>query len=518
MSQQARTFSSLKWPLWGLYLLLACLFFPFYCYYIDSADGIQYLEIAQVYAEKGFNQPNAYWSPLLSCLLIPFVSCGIDPLFSLKLVQLLLGFLLYLMLLRRFSQLNLPRYMLMALTFCCVLLCLHYALLYATPDLLFLFILVVIVSLLEFSPLNYTQSMWLGICGALLYLAKSAGFFIFPVLLCSTYLYRRFSLHRKESAPKYLYSIAIFFILGSGWISALSSEGFRIGSAGRYNMDILAPAINPDLYAELQHPITKDTLIPPPAGASSSWIDPGQYQLPHWSPFRDKERFHWYGRIIWRNLQSLRSFFLGFDAGTLIILALLFLYFKKRQSFHLILQSTQFHLSAAFLLCGFYCLVFVQPRYVWYVNIVLLFLLSGICSLTYAYVRIPTFLFLLVTLTFLLMNPISEFMAHFGEGKRLLQFIHTHPVKGRLASVHNENVDDYTLSNLLAFYNRANYLGRLCAGDSCAAVNLAQLQKYHVDYVLTFAPSALDQSLKQAAYEVLQDKESGITLYHFSGY
>jgi hypothetical protein len=57
-------------------------------YNLSNVDGISYLSIARQYAEgRGEIAINGYWSPLVSWLMAPFITAGVDPLFSFMLVN-----------------------------------------------------------------------------------------------------------------------------------------------------------------------------------------------------------------------------------------------------------------------------------------------------------------------------------------------------------------------------------------------------------------------------------------------
>ena len=449
------------------YVLLAYIAGSLYFNYIDSADTIQYLELAKEYSKNGlFEHPNAYWSPLLSWLIAPFCWFKTNPVHALKLIQLSCGFILYIQVLNRLSTLKLPQSLNIPLSLVFPVIILSYALLYGTPDLLFLVLLMAIVKRLPQFTESIKKSIVLGLLGALLYFSKAAGFYLFILATGLVQLYHAFVIKNKNSLAPYLSCMGIFILISGVWIFSLSKHEHHltISSAGKYNLNILSPAINPDLYAELQHPISKDTLMAPdPVCGSSSWMQPDKYQLNNWSPFSSSENSCWYGKNILRNFKSIRSFYFGLDAGTLIIVVLFLLFLFKKQAVLQLFKGYKYELITAISVSLFYCLVFVQPRYLWLNEVLLLLMAASTTRLIYQYKKTPAYLFLTAVLLLSIRVPLKEMGANADRGKALKVFIEQNALHGNLASVHAQQQDDYTSTNLVAYYTHSNYFGRLSA-------------------------------------------------------
>src|ERR1700744_5527994 len=76
-----------------LYVVLFFLLFPSYKYWVDP-DAISYINVARLFAKgEYFASLNAYWSPLASWLLVPFIKTGADPVLSAKYINGILGLL-----------------------------------------------------------------------------------------------------------------------------------------------------------------------------------------------------------------------------------------------------------------------------------------------------------------------------------------------------------------------------------------------------------------------------------------
>jgi len=79
-----------------LYLVLGLTLLGYYQYQINP-DGVGYIQTAWKYLSGDFyGAVNAYWGPLLSWLLIPFLYFNQNPdyaLYSAKILSLILGFL-----------------------------------------------------------------------------------------------------------------------------------------------------------------------------------------------------------------------------------------------------------------------------------------------------------------------------------------------------------------------------------------------------------------------------------------
>src|ERR1035437_7066081 len=77
-----------------IYFLLILSIFNYFKFYLGQ-DVIQYLSISHKYISGDFeNAINGVWGPLISWLLIPFLSMHIPDLFSFKILQILIGLIL----------------------------------------------------------------------------------------------------------------------------------------------------------------------------------------------------------------------------------------------------------------------------------------------------------------------------------------------------------------------------------------------------------------------------------------
>src|SRR5438045_7475715 len=82
---------AIRWASLLAFLILVVPLCGIYLYEIEP-DSIAYISIAREYAAGDFTDAvNAYWSPLYSWLMVPFIKTGIDPLIAAKIFGVIAG-------------------------------------------------------------------------------------------------------------------------------------------------------------------------------------------------------------------------------------------------------------------------------------------------------------------------------------------------------------------------------------------------------------------------------------------
>src|ERR1051326_6759262 len=76
----------------AVYIFVSLILFPFYRYFIGSADFVAYLTISEKYAAGDFNEAlNSYWGPMISWLTALLIKTGLPALLGFKIIQLVAG-------------------------------------------------------------------------------------------------------------------------------------------------------------------------------------------------------------------------------------------------------------------------------------------------------------------------------------------------------------------------------------------------------------------------------------------
>ena len=127
------------------FLILGIILIRYYQYQINP-DGLVYIKIAKTYLMGDYNNAiSAYWSPLISWLLVPFLIYGLNPLyllFSNKVLALVIGFFTLIGIGKLSYKFEMNETIRTVILFLAVPVILYFAYSVITPDLLLVCILV----------------------------------------------------------------------------------------------------------------------------------------------------------------------------------------------------------------------------------------------------------------------------------------------------------------------------------------------------------------------------------------
>lgn len=413
---------------WLSYAVLAALVMNYTIWYLDNPDAFQYLSIAEKYAAGHFNLAiNAYWSPLLSWLLVPFLFLGQEGIESLKLLQVFLGLatlLSWSSLLRLF---RLSIYYHLILLFAAIPFLLSYACLQSAADLLFLGILMMTLVICVQEPYS-KGSKWKivlpAIMGALLYLSKAFGAVLFIFLLLASAVYQIKMQKDRSAVRNHLLVLIVFFILISPWVILISlKQGhFSISDAARYN---LTREVAP-LPGEIKNlPVLSNQLLEPPDSlALSAWEAPGDViSLQPLRPFESASDRDHYLQLIKRNFLTIWYYDFHRQTGfCFLLIVVLSLVFLKHIRERFIRPEVYFSLAVIFGLYFGYSIILVHTRYIWMCTFLML-LLIGLCLNEWSN-KIPSsrlfqVLFLMIAL-WAIKRPVKEVL--FSEDREIKFF------------------------------------------------------------------------------------------------
>lgn len=367
-----------------LYSILTAFALSYYQYQIGG-DELSYINIAREYASGNWGDAvNGYWSPLISWLMVPFLSFGFRHLYAVhisKFLCLITGFFTIISV-KHFSDLfKLDKTVKRALLFSLIPVVSLFSLTYNTPDLLVACLLIFYLSIVF--DLNYFDSWHNGILcgfvGALAYFAKSYAFpffvvhFIFFNLL---YYFKGLNKPKKHGVLKNLIlGLLVFFVVSGLWVGTISDKygKLTIGTAGEYNQALMGPdyAVNTLKYGE--NPVYYVGLIKPPNNnAISIWDEPSYSNLHHWSPFASWGSFKYQLKLIWANIsyttEIIESFFL---IAAVIFLSVILFVLKtkpKKTSKKLFVYLL---ITMLIYMCG-YCVIIPEWRYLWFICLLLM--------------------------------------------------------------------------------------------------------------------------------------------------
>jgi hypothetical protein len=511
-----------------LYLISAILLLRPLGYYLDCNDTLQYLVIAHKYALGDISGAiNSYWGPLLSWLLVPFIRFGLEPFFVLKAMQVAIGSVVLAFSCLLLDRTKAPSSILILFKLACLPLILSFALLNGTPDLLllcWLLLLALLFSDAERFPPSLRFAAICGLTGALLYFTKTSGLAFFLLLYSAHHLFlfffrRQFS--RSKIAISFLCGIGICLLFASPWVLALSRKygQFTISSSGTYNFAIIGPAVNPDVYGELNHPFFKGRLYEVASpGALNAWEDPMSSKPPAWSPLHSKAEFSHYTHVIWKNLRSLQSCNFGKDTGTLLVLGWITLFFiEKRKAFSFFRDHMQLLLFPV-ALSAFYVLIIVMHRYLWINDITILLLSADLSRRIWLHYKTAALLFAGLFPALILWQSGKDLHASFGDGKANWEAAGA--VAGlqkqniRMASLESDREYSYDYSSLVCYRNHLPYLG-LLDSKKTNDVN-ATLNAFRVNCIMTWDKAPDPVTLTQGhAKEWISVPEAGLHIYTY---
>lgn len=487
-----RDFRLFYWIGFILYLTLSFIFFKTYVSELTT-DLISYLQIAKKYSEGHFKEAlNAYWSPLISWLLIPFFWTDLDPFTSFRILNLIAGILLLLLIIKVGERFDLSPIAKIFSFFTFCIFSFYYQVSAFTPD--FLSILTIFLYLYVLtSPLRHSDPYYflkVGLTAGLGFFAKS---YFLPFFLVQFFLFILFEAMQSPEKKKILFKntlkvYVVFFIVAGTWVALLSFkyEKFVISSSGSYNFSLITSADYPG-----DKPQYYDIgLLPPPDPYSiSSWDDPTYYPVKTRDVFGSMDHIYFQLKISWYNTKLLPYLFKWFSYFGFALLAVLIYipFFSQRKSRR---DATVFAYSTILYLAG-YLLIFFEERYVlpayFLLILVAFYTLDDFLSRFKFSSAIRCFLFLIVSFAFL-KNPwhgTKEKSAGLQEGYYYRDAALRLKDKEWLHHKKIASSFEYELTGLIAFLNQSYSYGCLNSKRSHEE-NSKSLEQHQIDYYLYF--------------------------------
>ena len=383
-------------------------------FYTDEIDTIQYVSLAQRYASGNiYESINAYWGPLFSWLLVPFLFFIKDGFFAVKTLQMIIGLFALHNTIHLLEFLKINNKLVKLFSFLFIPLFLSYGLIIQPPDLLFLMFLLIYLRLILSDP--FGNSVKIGVVAGLLYLTKAYGFPLMIIhmifLFGLNYLKKENAGNKKNSARSFVKAFSIFIVIAGCWITIISmhEHRFTFGDSAKYNLRLLNP-VSDDGKGERLHPALQNGLMAPPNQyAVNAWEQLDKTNTISWSPLDSFNNFEHWVKKVRENLFSIYYFDFRRQTGSLVVccLLLLFLLKNKRKEVWLQIKDVVFFL----LIFNFgYILVTIDHRYIFIDTIFYVIFFLIICSQLLERVNIFTWIFIACFALLFVKRPMKQLL------------------------------------------------------------------------------------------------------------
>ncbi len=451
-----------------------------------SPDSISYYGIAQKYAQFNFaDAVNAYWSPLVSWLLVPFLWLKIPILIAARIVMVIIGlFIMYFFekivrLYAKYKSIYIGA-MVSATAFTVT----YSSIFFSADTLIVLFSLILFYKTYRWES-NNRYAMVVGAIGVLLYYSKAYGLPFFMLVFTLLTLQRIFISERKAGLRilrTYLISVFVF-LLGVGiWVGILSmSYGyFTFGTSAKYNHSI-------SKEEGCRHPMSYMGLIAPPNRiATSAWEDVSSIQLDDWSAFESEENMSFQLNLIRGNTMRVWGFLKHFSVLSAIIIFLSGLILVQRKKRLIEHELSRIFIMGVSIISG-YLLVLVEIRYVWLLAYLLIFATIFIFNEFFDYFKPNKWVKMITGLLFVVLfikGLYYDLEKHiFADLKysSISKEIPVIPIGSRIATVG----DLVGCMNISFLNNYQCYGDVLPINDSIAE---AQLEQFEIEYLFFWKP------------------------------
>jgi hypothetical protein len=345
----------------AFYLILFFALLPLHQYVFD-ADGTGYSTVAKHLAAGNFERAvNGFWSPLHSWIVAPFVNAGI----SIQLLFFYSNAVISLIILFLMSRLcivfSIAEEWITAILFTVATLLLQFTFHELAADILVLpFILgwLLLVSRKDFYT-NAKLHIWCGVLVGFGYLAKTYALpflgFIHMILLL-----RHFYFTKQSTVKSFLFFLIPLLVVCVPWIAIISNKYgyFTIGNSSRLNLSWF-----------LRGMTDENAFFHPPyyTGSFGWWEDPSYYAGEVVNLFTSGAYFFKQIKVFFHNCIVFVQLLFQISIFAPVIIAGIFLQTIKK-------KDALFQKLSIFLLLfpAGYLLTFVDGRYLWILNLLLL--------------------------------------------------------------------------------------------------------------------------------------------------
>lgn len=517
-----------------------------------NTNTISIINIAEKYINGDFRDAvNGSFAPLCSLVLIPFMVLGVRPIFSVYIVNIILGLLLLVgarLLSRRFELTERSKNM---VSFTLIPVVLQFTLRDHIADLSVACILAYYLYLtFDNDYADRASSGFLsGLICAAGYLFKSyvLPFFISHFMLVNLSNYLKHKDKRKLVLRNAILGIAVFSLVSGLWIAALSYKYNKVtfSTSGEYNHRQIGPGV-PDPPGEIWgtfegwrknirkgQPVYDQGFFPPPnKTALSVWEDFSLLTpyLKPWSPFESKENFKYYLKHIVKNIYyTIGIFETSFSILSSAIIIGYILSYVPRLNFKGLMDLKLLPVTTIVLYSGGYIILHPDERYSWILNILILLMGAHLLDLLFQnsfftkarrniLITFIVFSFIFVPVKNISTASVAEELWELGQ---------TLKERVNIKDSKIASSDKFSETLKMLFYSdvKFKYYGQAKKGISDAEL-LSELQKYDIDYYIVWVqpgindiPGFLSQHKEAANIKPVKgnDLAPGLRIYSLKG-
>jgi hypothetical protein len=478
------------------YLVVSSCFITYYKHDMNP-DGTIYLSLAQKYLDGDVgNAVSGHWAPMISWLLLPFMSLGMDQVSAYRTVSILIGIFALIGIDRLMLEIEISNNTRVLYLAALIPVVAWYAEGAVGADMLCACLLLFYLkSIIQSSyQSNKYTGISVGALGALSYLAKNYNFYFFILhFICINVLYfikASDGTHRKTLMLNFISGVIVFCLISGVWVGLISMKysTFTVGTAGAYNFSHIRPG-----HSTNTHPMLTDGLMPPPnASAISVWEDPNYIKLVHWSPFRTVPDFIFYLNYITKNIYKyLNGLAVNYIIDVTIISVAVMLLVSKNT---LNRKVRDIVITILLYPLGYFALYYDGQRYVLIVPI-LLYIINAylIDSLFARYkkskavkVLIASVVCLsLIALTLVRVKRDYPELSEINEMYRVSASIDKY-VNMEKANIASHGGDWYHTIDM-SYFLRARYFGKTSENETDAQLR-KELVDYKIKYLIVYGP------------------------------
>jgi len=486
-----------------IFLILGIMLIRYYQYQIN-ADGIVYIGIAKTYFNGNFfNAIDAYRSPLISWLLIPFLIFSSNPVYlllSTKILSLIIGFFTIIGVRQLSYKFEMNERIRTTILFSLIPIILYFAYSVFTPDLLLVCIFVFYFNII-FSPQysdKVTNALLCGLLGSLAYLTKSYAFpfFIVHFILFNLFHYFKSTSNRRKTLKNLLLGLTMFFIISGAWIGLISYKEGKItySTAGEFNHNIVGPQSNHPSKGWITHYLGEEVT-----------------QIKPWSPFESWNYFKYQLKIIYMNTVQTLNIFKSFSYFSLIIL-LTYLLFCIKPIMEILNDNRIYPFITTVIFSAGYLLVLVEERYLWLVYVLFILMGGYLLNIIFKgdfFPKASKYVLLLVFAFSFIWMSVSFLNENVNSGKEFYNTANAieeqHIINGNIVTNNNDEKMIY-----ISYYLETKYM-RQTKNDISDTKSQEQLKEYNIDYYFVWGdniPSFLSNYV-----EVTNGKIQGLKIY-----
>jgi hypothetical protein len=487
----------------------------FFYYSWITPDYSAYLNISRKYAEGNFIEAiNAYWSPLISWLLVPFHWFHFNIYWAFKIINYVSGIGILWYAYKLAIKLKIHPFLQKLLVFNLIPITLFYASETNTPDFLMAFVW---ITFLYYYYNNDSNPYLISFLAIVCYFTKNyfLGFIIAFLIINFTIVFFQNSFS-KSYLKRQISIITPFLVVLSIWGTFISLKYQRplLSSAFSYNASVVTPeGIKSHFVFDnigLIKPFESKMIF--------GWEDPSYYPTiakSIFSNFKEKTL------IVKYNLKLLNHYLNCFSYFKIGILAIILIPLLFNQKNHLYLGIT----ATVYIYMMGYLALILEDRYLISVYILLVILVYKSISEIIKYFRLPKTIKLILpiaTMLILVKSPVYGFINNWKSSEAIkykYQFCESEELKTTLNNKNTASNDGYELLSLINYKAKSIYYGELLL-NMTDEQRINALKKYQIEYYFHFYehPSAenhteLFDNYLASKPIILEDKTIKIRIY-----